>query len=557
MKKPYITKFWMIITLAFLLVGLFITAWLITLQAAEKDTLSRYNRQQYLVVAGTAIGVQGFFEDLSTGLVTLALLPEIQYFDQSRTRDALAQKLDELKSQGITDIGVLNIDGVGAAFAAKTEAEGIDYSWKTYFKTLRSNDLVDGSNILILDLDATSPADLGITIAVPIFETAVDANHPDPSGKFIGAVVANLALDTLVQRYLIPFKPPGSGDIFLVDHQYDIIWSSVPEMIMTSILSDQLNAFAPLVDQMGSWGPGASAGGFFQFQPSADQDDHQLVAFAPVDLGQQYLMVGVITPEVVVRQTSFINFQGQQLVFIISVLTILLGVIVGGLVLSREVTRRFQVEGALKKSEMEQAIIAERVRLAGDLHDSVTQDLYGILLHADAAVGQLTAGHPAKAESYLDEIKAAGKEGLAEMRSLIFELHPSVLEEDGLAAALETRLFAVEKRAGLTTKFQSSVAGPLPLEIENGLYRVAQEALNNALKHAGAQHISVYLDQDGHIITLEIVDDGCGFDLQSTQSSTGGMGLSSIAERVSRIDGDLTIDSQLDQGTRLFVEVKV
>jgi len=554
-KKSFI-KFWIIITGAFLFVGLILTAWFITLKATEKDMLTRYNQQQFLVVAGTAIGIEGLFDDLAASMGALALQPEIQYFNQAQTRQALTQKLDQLKSQGITDIGILDANGVATSFAVKTEAKGIDYSWQAYFKAAQETDLDNGSHSLIIELQTASPDDLGLIVAVPIFETTTSVSHSDPSGKFVGTIVGDLTLDTLVQRYIAPFKPPGDGHIFLVNDEYDIIWSSDNDMIMASILNYQQGAFAPLANQMGTWVNGASGGGFYQFVSSSGNNDLVLIAFAPVDLGQERLAVGVITPDVVVRQTSLANFQRQQLVFIISVLTILISVIVGGLVMGREVSRRFQVENALKKSEMEQAVITERNRLAGDLHDSVTQGLYGIVLHADAAKGQLTTGHTTKAASYLDEIKAAGKEGLAEMRLLIFELRPPVLERDGLAAALETRLYAVEKRAGLNAKFESSIDGHLPMEIENELYRVAQEALNNALKHAQAQHIWVDLVHHRNTVTLEIKDDGCGFDFQSAQES-GGMGLSNIAERVSRIDGDLTIESQLEGGTRVIVEVRI
>ncbi len=555
MGRQSFTKFWIIITVAFLLVGLFLLAWFITLEATKKDALTRYNQQQQLLVEGTAVGIEGFFDNLSVSLGSLGLLPEIQYFDETLTRQELARKLDELKLQGIIDIGILNAQGVATTFAVKTEAEGVDYSWQAYIKDAQESNVDDGSNPLIITLQTVSPGEPGFQIALPIFETAINASHPNPGGKFVGVIVGTLMLDTLAPRFIAPFKPPGDGHIFLVNDEYDIIWSSNKDMTLASILDYRQGTFAQMADQMGTWAPGASQGDFYEYETSSGRNDFVLIAFAPVDLGQELMSIGVITPDVVVRQTSLVNFQRQQLVFIISVLTILAGVLVGGFVLRREVSRRFQVEDALKKSEMEQAIITERNRLAGDLHDSVTQGLYGIVLHADAAKGQLTAGQTSKATAYLDEIKAAGKEGLAEMRLLIFELRPPVLEREGLADALETRLYAVEKRAGLTAEFQSSIKGQLPLEIEDGLYRIAQEVLNNALKHAHAQHIWVHLHQDGQMVTLEIKDDGCGFDLESPQAS-GGMGLSNISARVSKMGGKLMIESQPNKGTRVNVEVR-
>jgi signal transduction histidine kinase len=139
---------------------------------------------------------------------------------------------------------------------------------------------------------------------------------------------------------------------------------------------------------------------------------------------------------------------------------------------------------------------------------------------------------------------------------LIFELRPPVLEADGLAAALETRLYAVEKRTGLKAEIQSEIDGRLPKKIEDGLYRIAQEVLNNTLKHAHAENILVNLRQAGRVVTLEIIDDGCGFDLASARKG-GGMGLASMEERAINIEASLVIDSHPDKGTCTRVEVKI
>jgi signal transduction histidine kinase len=266
------------------------------------------------------------------------------------------------------------------------------------------------------------------------------------------------------------------------------------------------------------------------------------------------MAVSIITPSRVARQSTLSAFQSQQLVFIISIATLLVGILVGGLALRRETNRRFHIEEALRKSETEQAILTERNRLASDLHDSVTQGLYGILLHADAARGQLAARHTEKAAEYLEEIKAAGKEGLAEMRLLIFELRSPVLEEEGLVSALEARLFGVEKRAGLKVDFSSDIGSRLPLDIEEGLYRIAQEALNNMLKHAQAQQVQVNLKQVEGAITLEIEDDGSGFDVETARRA-GGMGIANMEERAEKLNSRLSIRSEPGRGTRIMVEV--
>ena len=205
---------------------------------------------------------------------------------------------------------------------------------------------------------------------------------------------------------------------------------------------------------------------------------------------------------------------------------------------------------------MAQAILKERNRLAGDLHDSVTQGLYGIVLHADAAIGQISAGDSDRASEYLQEIKETGKEGLAEMRLLIFELRPPVLEKEGLVPALEARLYAVEKRVGLEAEITSQAVGRLPKEIEEVFYRIAQEALNNVLKHAQAKHVQVNLNQRGRGLSMEIVDDGAGFIPTSLPKNIG-MGLANMEDRAQGIGGNFRVESQPGKGTRVFVEVKI
>jgi GAF domain-containing protein len=200
------------------------------------------------------------------------------------------------------------------------------------------------------------------------------------------------------------------------------------------------------------------------------------------------------------------------------------------------------------------AVLEERQRLARDLHDSVSQALYGMTLYSQAAASQLSAGCTERAADYLRELQDTAQEALAEMRLLIFELRPPILEEEGLVAALQSRLQAVEGRAGLRTEFQAEVGERLPPRIEEGLYRIAQEVLNNAVKHARARNIAVHLRRQERTVTLAISDDGVGFD-PATARRQGGLGLSAVEERATELGGRLTLQSQPGEGTRVLVEV--
>jgi signal transduction histidine kinase len=205
------------------------------------------------------------------------------------------------------------------------------------------------------------------------------------------------------------------------------------------------------------------------------------------------------------------------------------------------------------------AAAEERQRLARDLHDSVTQALYGVTLYAEAASRLLATGQVELVAEHLSEMQETAKEALREVRLLIFELRPPMLEKEGLVAALRARLEAVEGRSGLDTNFE--VAGlnghnRLPLDVETGLYRIAQEALNNTLKHAQANHVTVGLNYDTNHeqIIMEIRDDGVGFDPRSAYGR-GRIGLAGMQERVDLLGGQLTVDSQPGEGTKIRVEV--
>jgi signal transduction histidine kinase len=210
----------------------------------------------------------------------------------------------------------------------------------------------------------------------------------------------------------------------------------------------------------------------------------------------------------------------------------------------------------LQQQAQQLAVLAERQRLARELHDSVTQSLYSVTLYANAAALALAAGKSDVTAGYLQELQETAQEGMRDMRLLIFQLHPPVLETEGLVAALQARLAAVEGRAGLQTEFRVEGERRLPIAIEEELYWIAQEALNNVRKHAAARNVTVHLHFTAAAIVLEVADDGVGFDPQAVRADgRGGGGLRSIAERAARVGGRLIHESRPGEGTRLRVEV--
>jgi signal transduction histidine kinase len=199
------------------------------------------------------------------------------------------------------------------------------------------------------------------------------------------------------------------------------------------------------------------------------------------------------------------------------------------------------------------AALEERQRLARELHDSVSQALYGIGLGTRTARALLDRD-PAKVAEPLEYVMSLAEAGMAEMRALIFELRPESLEQEGLVAALEKQAAAMRSRHALEVELALPPADPdISLAMKEALYRIAQEAMHNTAKHARATRITLRLDPAGEALVMEVIDNGLGFD--STAAFPGHLGLVSMQERAAPFGGRAMIDSAPGAGTRVHVSL--
>ncbi|MDR7452750.1 MAG: histidine kinase [Armatimonadota bacterium] len=199
----------------------------------------------------------------------------------------------------------------------------------------------------------------------------------------------------------------------------------------------------------------------------------------------------------------------------------------------------------------EKAILEERQRIARELHDSVSQALYGIALGARTARTLLDRA-PADAAQPLEYVLSLADAGLAEMRALIFELRPETLESEGLLGALARQIDSLRTRHGLDIRTEWSEEPEVPIEVKETVYRIAQEALNNIVKHAHARRVDLRIADGGDELALEIGDDGVGFPLEE---APGHLGLRSMRERAVRLGGTLLVESAPDRGTRIRASI--
>jgi len=211
--------------------------------------------------------------------------------------------------------------------------------------------------------------------------------------------------------------------------------------------------------------------------------------------------------------------------------------------------RRLEAERRRAGSAALQAQEEERARVARDLHDEVNQSLTGLLLRLEVA----REAAPPELEAELTETKELANQAMRELLSLARQLRPTALDDLGLKAAIAgqvEQLARGEIEAGFSTDGDFSGLGN---DAQLVVYRVAQEALSNAARHSGAEHVAVALRRSNSgSVELEVTDDGRGF---AFDESEGGLGIAGMRERALLIGADLTIESRPDHGTSVRLSV--
>lgn len=220
----------------------------------------------------------------------------------------------------------------------------------------------------------------------------------------------------------------------------------------------------------------------------------------------------------------------------------------------RELRQLADRNAALGEQAAQLAKIEERNRLARELHDSVSQELFSVTMLA-AAARNLVPHDPVKALTQLDQLGQTARHALQETRALIFALRPAALGDAGLAPALRSLASEALQRQGLEIKLRISGERRIPLEHEEALYRVVQEALANIAKHSGTHQAALDLDYGDRETRLSVSDRGRGFD-PGARRSAHALGLSSMAERIAAIGGSFALASQPGAGTRIVVTLQ-
>jgi signal transduction histidine kinase len=442
------------------------------------------------------------------------LAPGVCYFDHIPGTEPIIQPMFDRALAGET---VRQND-------VRLEAEGIVTFWDVVIAPLLEGDEVVG--ILTVSIDATERASLRRNL-----EQRISARTQELQMLLdVGATASSsLNLDEMLTKtldLLVDLVGASRAGVSLLDEASGLLESIVlrPEQeVDAAEMAKMLQAGEAVI----------KSGEMMYIAPNIAEGFLEPGALLPLQIRERKL--GVLA--IIGRQES--TFTEDQLVLFKAIAD----------QLSISIENAFLFE---KVEDM--AIAAERNRLARDLHDAVTQTLFSASLIADV-LPRIWERDREQGRVRLEELRELTRGALAEMRTLLLELRPATLTETSLAELLRQLAQAFGGRSRLPIELIIEGERPLPPEIQVTLYRIAQEALNNITKHAGASQATLKLLFSPQAVSLSIEDNGRGFDLSDVPPNSLGLGI--MRERVEKIGAQLTINSQIGEGTAVIVQTTV
>lgn len=395
------------------------------------------------------------------------------------------------------------------------------------------------SAIVVPVFDGDTP--LGALLAestVPDAFTEADASRLEVLARQAGIALANARLLERLRHSETQLRESEARFRYLVTASPDVVWEVDREGRFTFV--------SDIVERLTG------------FRPEELVGRHMSEFIAPETIGQaqRQLQDIMVEPDRVAVARFALRRRDGTSVPIENFATGMVrdGALVGGHGAGRDLSERNRLERDLRRQAAEIAASSERAHLARELHDSVTQALFAMTLVTRAIEVLLPRDRDAAIQKF-EELRQLQREALTEMRSLLFELRPASLERDGLVQALRTHAAALESRVGLSILLEADLPDRLPLDVEEALYRIAQEALHNVVKHAAATQARVRLELHGDQVCLTVEDDGQGFDEGGVSEAQ--LGLAGMRARSGRLGGTVTIRSTPGGGTTVEAFIPV
>ncbi len=569
-------KHWLSIVLALSMVGAVLFVGDRSFEATKRAAFDEFNRRQLVMAKEASSAIQFYFMSIAGTLQSMAGIQRVTELDEEATRKELEHVFVELKHLGANDIGVLDAGGLVKYTMVAPHLEGADLSWRRYFNRAKEAQSIDEYFIEFIDFKGVDVGQKGVLVAVPIFKTTAN-DRQELERVFMGVLVCTIKLDVVTQRFVAQVKPSVNGHAFLIDGESNVLWTRDKAMFGKRLdkTKEGSESFRNLLKNMqAGYEKMSQYDGFaLNARSSRNPAGDWLIAHTPLVVGDQSWTVGVTAPKADARAQLSAVYRSHLLSVGLSILIIMIGasyIIVksmrAGRSLQREVDNKTQKLIAaqyqvnrLQKKLLERIITSqeeERQRISRELHDDLGQALAALLLEIGSGK-QDHESYEKCSDSIYNQIRAL----IDKVNHIAWNLRPTILDDYGLSSALKLHIAKTSEITGVQVDYKIIPPGEsdqrLPATVEVTLYRIAQEALKNAIQHGMPTQVSVLLVFKSDEVAILVEDDGSGFEVDTVTSSYGdhGLGLIGMRERVALLNGNIAIESETGHGTALRVAI--
>ncbi|MBI2839986.1 MAG: PAS domain S-box protein [Acidobacteria bacterium] len=351
---------WAISLSALLLVAVILVLGERSFKSTEQAAFDEFNRRQLALASGSASAVEMYFDSLAGTLRTIARNPDVQRMDEIAIRREVGRALDELRSMGINDVGILDAHGVLRYNAAAPQIEGTDLSWRWYYqqaKTMRS----DVTYVTeFIEFRGVHPGEKGVLVAVPMLRTGHGRAAPVEPDPFTGVALCTLTLQTVTERFVAPIKSSDRGSAFLIDGLGTVLWAPGRGQIGMDLLDKTrgLAEFRQVCQRMAAGKSGVEQCRFSGLEPSIGEPtreaEEKLIAYRPIRLGQGSWSLGVWAPTEDARQLIRAAYRTQLTLVGLIIMIVLVGSS-GALVVFHRVNKVLQKQVDAQTAELRES----------------------------------------------------------------------------------------------------------------------------------------------------------------------------------------------------------
>jgi len=334
LKRAIIHLAWrpmVVAAISLMLVPLILIIGYRSFRATEKATLDEFNQRQLTMAREVTAWFEHHLDHMAEALRAIGRAPGVYQFDEDAARQVLALEMDELEPFGVTEIGVLDATGVLRYSVRDQQAEGEDFSQRSYFQKAKEMTSSESYVIESVDLGSTEAGQMGIALSVPMYEKLKDEDYLSPSGKFAGVVVCTLRLDKLTQEVVVPVKSSERGHAYLIDERSYVLWAADRSLVGKNLLqeTERFPPFRQIVERMITGNLGTGEYTYYRFDdPSSSygkEVEEKLIGYAPARLGDGLWAAGVWAPREDAKKLIRSAYLSQLWLVGIIIISILLG----------------------------------------------------------------------------------------------------------------------------------------------------------------------------------------------------------------------------------------